>query len=266
MERTVGTESVDDLLAQFDGVVETDDTEIEEVEEVEEVETEIQDEDEGDGLHEEEGQGQEEVAPEPAKKLKLTPQSDLPVTDKKVRLNERVAVLKKKLDEAREASDKDAQAKLMDDIGNALNLIEAEDRLGAVEVAFGKAFGSDYKPSEVFRSNEWVEFGKQRKYGQDRAALYAQAVASNDSDAIAEIFADFAAFVGEEPKKSNKKPPVTPRSNVAAGAAAKPVVKRSLDSVISRYDDAVSKLLVGGIDRKEFDKIEAEYHKALAAA
>lgn len=261
MERTVGSESVDDLLAQFP------DASIDEVTEDDVSDSDVDTTSEGGDGYDDADQDLEQGDVTPVvKKLKLTPQSEVAIPDKKARLNERVSQLRKKLDEARDASDATAQSGLLDEIGNTISLIEAEDRLSAVEVAFGKAFGQDYKPSEVFRSSEWTDFGKQRKYGQDRAALYAQAVGSNDSDAIAEIFADFMEYVGNVPTKPDKKPPVTPRSNVASGAAAKPVVKRSLDSIIAKYDDAVAKLLVGNIDRKEFDKVEADYYKALKTA
>lgn len=197
--------------------------------------------------------------------LKFTPFSEEPVAPTKSRTQERIAKLKEKLAEAQSNDDLDAQKAIMSDISNIVTLLDTETQLGSVDVAFSKSFGAKHQPKDVFRSKEWREFTAGTKYGIVRSDIYSQAVASNNVDAISEIFAEFIETVSNASNKNqSRKPPITPRSNTSAGNAAKPVLSKAQEVIFREYDEAVDSLLKGLIDTKKFNEIETEYMKTIA--
>ena len=205
----------------------------------------------------------EETEPTARKALKLTPYKESvvkPVDNFKADLD----ALKDRIAELNAADTPQAKEKAYEAVIALTNSLEYGNRIPDIKRAFNKVFGESVNTLDVFESQEWRDFNQERVYGKPRSELYTEAAANGETDVLEMHFNDFLTFMGNP--KPVKKPPVTPRSNVAAGASPKVIGKQTVVSASSKFENAMNLYLEGKLAYSEVLKYKTVYDNVLKKA
>lgn len=135
--------------------------------------------------------------------------------------------------------------------------ISVQSTLTTINATFSKIFGKDVQPSSVFGSKQWNEFSEKRVYGTTIGEQYREAAARMDVAAITQIFSDFKDDVRGKKKDGAvlgaKKPPVTPRSSMAASRPTAKQAEAPKDPKMQQLD-LYERLMSGRISQSDFRK------------